>query len=70
MLPETDERIDAAQPREGRPVFVAGALLAELLSDPMTQTLMAADRVERPDLEALLQRARLQLGLSRPSSPF
>ncbi len=70
MLRETDGRIGAAQPREGRRVFVAGALLAELLSDPMTQRLMAADRVEHRDLETLLQRARLQLGLCRSSPAF
>lgn len=61
MLRETDEAIDAAQPRGGRPVFVAGSLLAELLSDPLTQTLMAADRVGHRELEVLLRRARLRL---------
>jgi hypothetical protein len=53
MQRDTEERIDGAQPREGRPGFVAGALLAELLSDPMTQRLMAADRVEHREFEVV-----------------
>ena len=50
--------IDAAQHQEARPIFAAGPLLSELLSDPIMHMLMAADRVEYRDLEAVLQRAR------------
>jgi len=57
-----DKLIDAAQCQEARPVFAAGPLLTELLSDPIMHMLMAADRVEYRDLEAVLQRARSQLG--------
>jgi hypothetical protein len=56
-----DKLIDAAQHQEARPLFAAGPLLTELLSDPIMHMLMAADRVEYRDLEAVLQRARLQL---------
>ncbi len=62
MLRETNEQADAPQTRNGRSAFVAGPVLAELLSDPMTHQLMAADRVEYRQLEAVLQQARLQLG--------
>ena len=55
--------IDTAQTREERPAFVAGSELAELLRDPMTQLLMAADRVGYREIEGLLQRTRWQLGL-------
>ena len=58
-----DEPIDGTQTRDAESAFVAGPLLAELLSDPMTQQLMAADGVDRRELEAVLQRARSQLGL-------
>jgi hypothetical protein len=58
-----DKLIDAAQPEEARPVFAAGPLLTELLSDPIMHMLMAADRVEYRDLEAVLQQARSQLGI-------
>jgi len=64
MLPDTDKPIDAAPRQEARPVFVAGPLLTDLLSDPIMHMLMAADRVEYRDLEAVLQKARSQLGLS------
>jgi hypothetical protein len=57
-----DKLIDAAHRQEARPVFAAGPLLTELLSDPIMHMLMAADRVEDRDLEAVLQRARSQLG--------
>jgi len=57
-----DKLIDAAQRQEARPVFAAGPLLSELLSDPIMHMLMAADRVEYRDIEAVLQRARSQLG--------
>src|SRR3954447_6599605 len=57
-----DKLIDAAQHQEARPVFAAGPLLTELLSDPIMHMLMAADRVKYRDLEAVLQRARSQLG--------
>jgi hypothetical protein len=56
-----DKLIDAAQCQEARPVFAAGPLLTELLSDPIIHMLMAADRVKYRDLEAVLQRARSQL---------
>src|SRR5215213_5779380 len=59
-----DKLIDAAQRQEARPVFAAGPLLTELLSDPIMHMLMAADRVEYRDIEAVLQRARSQLGLA------
>lgn len=39
--------------------------LADLLRDPMTKAVMAADRVEYRDLEALLQAKRAQPGISR-----
>jgi hypothetical protein len=61
MLKGTDERINATQTREGCSAFAAGPVLSELLSDPMTHQLMAADRVEYPQLEAVLQEARSQL---------
>ncbi len=57
-----DKLIDAAQRQEARPVFAAGPLLTELLSDPIMHMLMAADRVEYRDIEAVLQKARSQLG--------
>lgn len=57
MLSETDKPIDTVQRQEAHPVFVAGPLLADLLSDPIMHMLMAADRVEYRQLEALLQRA-------------
>src|SRR4051794_1905602 len=57
-----DKLIDAAQHQETRPVFATGPLLTELLSDPIMHMLMAADRVEYQDIEAVLQRARSQLG--------
>jgi hypothetical protein len=57
MLPDTDKPIDAVQRQEARPVFVAGPLLADLLSDPIIHMLMAADRVEYRQLEALLHKA-------------
>jgi hypothetical protein len=58
-----EKLIDAAQDHEARPVFVAGPLLTELLSDPIVHMLMAADRVEYQDIEDVLQRARSQLGI-------
>ena len=58
-----DKLIDAARPPEARPVFSAGPLLTELLSDPIMHMLMAADRVEYRDIEAVLQRAVAQLGI-------
>ena len=58
-----DKLIDAAQYQEARPVFAPGPLLTELLSDPIMHMLMAADRVEYRDIEAVLQRARSQLGI-------
>ena len=64
MLQGTDQLIDAAQGQEAHPIFAAGPLLTELLSDPIMHMLMAADRVEYRDLEAVLQRARSQLGSS------
>src|SRR5215212_8650624 len=57
-----DKLIDAAQHQEARPIFFAGPLLTELLSDPIMHMLMAADRVEYRDIEAVLQRVRSQLG--------
>jgi len=54
--------IDAAQRQEACPVFVAGPLLTNLLSDPIMHMLMAADRVEYRDIEAVLQRVLSQLG--------
>src|SRR4051812_41273822 len=59
-----DKLIDAAQHQEARPLFAAGPLLTELLSDPIMHMLMAADRVEYRDIEAVLQRARAQLGIA------
>ena len=59
-----DKLIDAAQYQEARPLFAAGPLLTKLLSDPIMHMLMAADRVEYRDIEAVLQRARAQLGIS------
>jgi hypothetical protein len=35
--------------------------LGELLGDPMTLALMAADRVDRRELDALFDRARISL---------
>jgi hypothetical protein len=58
-----DKLIDAAQYQEARPLFAAGPLLTKLLSDPIMHMLMAADRVEYRDIEAVLQRARAQLGI-------
>ena len=58
-----DKLIDAAQGQGAHPVFAAGPLLTELLSDPIMDMLMAADRVEYRDIEAVLQRARAQLGI-------
>jgi NADPH-dependent ferric siderophore reductase len=69
MLRHTDERTDATQARDGQAAFVAGPALAELLNDPMTWQLMAADRVSYRALEAVLRQARSQLGLTRPASP-
>ena len=57
-----DKLIDAAQYQEARPLFAAGPLLTELLSDPIMHMLMAADRVEYRDIEAVLQRATLLHG--------
>jgi hypothetical protein len=62
--PET--LIDATQRQEAHPGLVPGPLLTDLLSDPIMHMLMAADRVEYRDLEAVLQKARSQLGLSAP----
>ena len=39
--------------------------LAELVRDPITHSLMLADHVEPDELDALLQRARAQLFVSR-----
>lgn len=39
--------------------------LAELVRDPITHSLMLADHVEHDELDALLQRARAQLFVSR-----
>jgi DNA-binding transcriptional regulator of glucitol operon len=61
MLRTRDERITATQTSKGRSAFAAGPVLAELLSDPMTHQLMAADRVEYRQLEAVLQEASSQL---------
>jgi hypothetical protein len=58
-----EKLIDAAQGQEAHPLFAAGPLLTELLSDPIMHMLMAADRVEYRDVEAVLQRARTQLGI-------
>ena len=63
MLPGTDTPIDAAQRQEARPEFVAGPLLVELLSDPIVHMLMAADRVEYRQLEAVLERAQSRFGI-------
>jgi hypothetical protein len=68
MLPNTDKLIDAAQRQEARPGLVPGPLLTDLLSDPIMQMLMAADRVEYRDLEAVLQKARSQVGRLRTVS--
>ena len=38
--------------------------LADLFRDPITKAVMAADRVEYRDLEALLQAKRAQLGIA------
>ena len=57
-----DKLIDAAPRQEARPIFAAGPLLSELLSDPIMHMLMAADRVKYRDIETVLQRARSQLG--------
>jgi hypothetical protein len=57
-----EKLIDATQHQEARPVFAAGPLLTDLLSDPIMHMLMAADRVEYRDLDAVLQRARSQFG--------
>ena len=62
MLPDTDKPIDAAARQEARPVFVAGPLLTDLLSDPIMHMLMAADRVEYRQLEALLLRVQPRVG--------
>ena len=43
---------------------VAEATLADLMNDPMTRDLMAADHVEFTDLDALLRRARHFVALS------
>ena len=63
MLPDTDTPIDAAQRQEACPGFVAGPLLVELLSDPIMHMLMAADRVEYRQLEAVLERAQSRFGI-------
>ena len=44
--------------------FNVEPMLAELISDPLTQTIMAADHVKRLDLESLLQQKRAQLAIS------
>ena len=62
MLPDTDKPIDATLGQKARPVFVAGPLLTDLLSDPIMHMLMAADRVEYRQLEALLLRAQSRFG--------
>jgi hypothetical protein len=66
MLQGTDQLIDAAQGQEAHPIFAAGPLLTELLSDPIMHMLMAADRVKYRDIEAVLQRVRSQLGSGAP----
>ena len=40
-----DKLIDAAQGQKAHPIFAAGPLLTELLSDPIMRMLMAADQV-------------------------
>jgi hypothetical protein len=62
MLPDMEKPIDAAPRQEARPVFVAGPLLSDLLSDPIMHMLMAADRVEYRQLEALLLRVQARVG--------
>ena len=62
MLQATDQLIDAAQGQEAHPIFAAGPLLTELLSDPIMHMLMAADRVKYRDIEAVLQKVLSQLG--------
>jgi len=64
MLADTDKLIDATQRQEARTVFVAGPLLADLLSDPIMHMLMAADGVEYRQLETLLQRAQSKFGVA------
>ena len=58
-----DKLIDAAPGQEARPEFAAGPLLTELLSDPIMHMLMAADRVEYRQLEAVLERAQSRFGI-------
>jgi hypothetical protein len=49
-----------------RPVVVAEPSLAELFNDPMTHAVMAADRVQSAELEALLRKMRAQLAIVAP----
>jgi len=50
-----------AQSRRHCSRFVWEPALAELLGDPMTVALMAADRVDRRDLDVLFDRTRSSL---------
>ena len=47
--------------KEGRRQFITEPGLAELIGDPMTQALMAADRVDRGELCTLLSQVRANL---------
>src|SRR3954467_15724900 len=67
MLP--DKLIDVTQRQEDRPVFDAGLLLTELLSDPIMHMLMAADRVEYRDIEAVHAGGNRGLGGSAAPHP-
>jgi len=46
------------------PAFLAEPDLAELMGDPMTQALMAADRVDRRELSELITQVRGNLTLA------
>jgi hypothetical protein len=53
---------DFAQPETGpRWCYVAEPDLSELLRDPIARALMAADRVDRGELDALFDRTRGRL---------
>ena len=61
MLQPMTSSCDLFAPCGSAARFAAEPKLADILSDPMTQALMVADRVDHRDLEMLLEDARANL---------
>ncbi len=55
--------IPSKQPCDGEPV------LADLLNDSVLQSLLAGDRIDRAELEAVIRGAQRRLGPAKPAAP-